>query len=816
MNLSMRWLSDYVTVDVTPKQYAEDLTMSGSKVEGYEVEGSEISNVVVGKVLSIEKHPDADKLVVCQVDVGGSEPIQIVTGATNVVVGALVPACLDNSTLPGGKKIKKGKLRGVLSQGMMCSLGELGLTVNDFPYAIEDGIFLIEEDCYPGQDIQSALGLNDTSVEFEITSNRPDCMSVIGLARETAATYHLPLQVKPPQVKGAGDGDHISNYLKVSVENPELCPRYTAKIVKNVKIGPSPRWMRERLRASGVRPINNIVDITNYIVHATGQPLHCFDADKVGSKVIVKTMPSGTPFKTLDGVERKLDEHDLMICNENGPMCIGGVFGGEESGVTENTVNVFIESAYFHPTWIRKTARRHGLSTDASFRNERGIDPLRIVDNLKLAASLVKELAGGTISSDIKLVNPVPFEKFKVELTYEYTDKLIGKKLPHDMIKSIVKSLEMEIVEETEEGLKLLVPPYRVDVQRPCDVIEDILRIYGYNNVEIPSSLKSSITVKGEEDKSVKLQNLVAEQLVGQGFNEIMNNSLTPSAYYDGLESYKSENLVRLINPLSNDLNVMRQTLLFGGLESISHNINHKNSNIRFFEFGNCYYFNESKRNAEQVLSPYSEDMHMGIWMSGKRVTNSWAHAEENTSFYELKANVENILVRVGIDLHKIAIEKCSEDIFSAGIVYKTQGGKVLVKAGIVAKKLLKKLDISQEVVFADINWDILMKAIKSFSVSFREISKYPAVRRDLALLLDSSVQFEDIRKVAFETERKLLKEVSLFDVYEGKNLEAGKKSYAMCFILQDENNTLTDKQIDKVMNKLISTLQTKFDAKLR
>lgn len=819
MNISYNWLKEYIDFDLTPQELAAALTSigleTGSVEEVQAIKGG-LEGLVVGEVLTCVDHPNSDHLHITTVNLGNGEPVQIVCGAANVAAGQKVIVATIGTKLYDGDEcftIKKSKMRGEDSFGMICAEDEIGVGTS------HDGIIVLPDDVVPGTLAKDYYNIkSDYVLEVDITPNRADACSHYGVARDLYAYLvrnGIKTELRSPFNREFNIDNHDLN-IDVVVENTEACPLYSGITVKGVKVAESPEWLKTKLTTVGLRPINNIVDITNYIVHATGQPLHCFDADKVGSKVIVKTMPTGTPFKTLDGVERKLDEHDLMICNENGPMCIGGVFGGEESGVTENTVNVFIESAYFHPTWIRKTARRHGLSTDASFRNERGIDPLRIVDNLKLAASLVKELAGGTISSDIKLVNPVPFEKFKVELTYEYTDRLIGKKLPHDMIKSIVKSLEMEIVEETEEGLKLLVPPYRVDVQRPCDVIEDILRIYGYNNVEIPSSLKSSITVKGEEDKSVKLQNLVAEQLVGQGFNEIMNNSLTPSAYYDGLESYKSENLVRLINPLSNDLNVMRQTLLFGGLESISHNINHKNSNIRFFEFGNCYYFNESKRNAEQVLSPYSEDMHMGIWMSGKRVTNSWAHAEENTSFYELKANVENILVRVGIDLHKLAIENCGEDIFSAGIVYKTQGGKVLVKAGIVSKKLLKKLDISQEVVFADINWDTVMKAIKSFSVSFREISKYPAVRRDLALLLDSSVQFEDIRKAAFDTERKLLKEVSLFDVYEGKNLEAGKKSYAMCFILQDENNTLTDKQIDKVMNKLISTLQTKFDAKLR
>lgn len=819
MNISYNWLKEYIDFDLTPQELAATLTSigleTGSVEEVQTIKGG-LEGLVVGEVLTCKDHPNSDHLHITTVNLGNGEPVQIVCGAANVAAGQKVIVATIGTKLYDGEEcftIKKSKMRGEDSFGMICAEDEIGVGTS------HEGIIVLPENVVPGTLAKDYYNIkSDYILEVDITPNRADACSHYGVARDLYAYLvrnGIKTELRTPFNRDFKTDNNDLN-IEVEVENTEACPLYSGITVKDVKVAESPEWLKNKIQAIGLRPINNIVDITNYIVHATGQPLHCFDADKVGKKIIVKTLPAGTPFKTLDGIERKLDERDLMICNENGPMCIGGVFGGEESGVTEYTTNVFIESAYFHPTWIRKTARRHGLSTDASFRNERGIDPLKVVENLKLAACLVKETAGGTISSDIKLVNPIPFEKFSVELTYEYADRLIGKKIPHDQIKSIVTSLEMEIVEENENGLKLLVPPYRVDVQRPCDVIEDILRIYGYNNVEIPSSLKSSITVKGEEDKSVKLQNLVSEQLVGQGFNEIMNNSLTPAAYYDELESYKSINLVRLINPLSNDLNVMRQTLLFGGLESISHNINHKNSDIRSFEFGNCYYFDENRRNREKVLSPYSEDLHLGLWMTGKRVSNSWAHADEATSFYELKADIENILVRTGIDLRKIIIENFDEDIFSSSIIYKTQNGKILVKAGIVARKILKKLDISQEVVFADINWDTLMKAVKSFKVSFKEISKYPAVRRDLALLLDSSVQFEDIRRTAFETERKLLKEVALFDVYEGKNLEPGKKSYAIYFILQDENNTLTDKQIEKVMSRLITNLQTKFDAKLR
>ena len=533
-------------------------------------------------------------------------------------------------------------------------------------------------------------------------------------------------------------------------------------------------------------------------------------------KVIVKTLPEGTPFTTLDGLERKLSDRDLMICNENGPMCIAGVFGGLDSGVTEKTVNVFIESAYFHPTWIRKSARRHGLNTDASFRFERGIDPLSTDYVLKHAALLIQELAGGTVSSEIKDVYPVLFSKFNVDITYKKINTLIGKDIPVETVKSIVGSLEMEITNETAEGLSLAVPPYRVDVTRDVDVIEDILRIYGYNNVEIPSTLKSSLTTKGEADKSYKLQSLVSEQLVGCGFNEILNNSLTKAAYYEELESFPAKNLVMLMNPLSNDLNCMRQTLLFGGLESITHNANRKNADLKFFEFGNCYYFNEEKKNPEKVLAAYNEDYHLGLWVTGKNVANSWAHADEQSSVYGLKAYVENVLLRLGIDLRNLVVGNLTDDLFSAALSVNTKGGKRLAVFGVVTKKQLKAFDIDNEVYYADLNWNELMKAIKSVKVSYKEICKFPAVKRDLALLLDKQVQFAEIEKIAFESERKLLKEVSLFDVYEGKNLEAGKKSYAVSFMLQDENQTLNDKQIDKIMSKLIANLESKLGAKLR
>ena len=660
---------------------------------------------------------------------------------------------------------------------------------------------------------------SDYVLEVDITPNRADACSHYGVARDLYA-YLIQngkqATLQRPSVEAFAVENHDLD-IKVTVENSEACPRYAGVTVKGVTVKESPEWLQNKLHLIGVRPINNVVDITNYIVHAFGQPLHCFDADKIkGGEVIVKTMPEGTPFVTLDGVERKLNERDLMICNKEEAMCIAGVFGGLDSGSTETTTDVFIESAYFHPTWVRKTARRHGLNTDASFRFERGIDPNITIYCLKLAALLVKELAGGTISSEIKDICVAPAQDFVVELAYEKIHSLVGKVIPVETIKSIVSSLEMKITNETAEGLTLAVPPYRVDVQRDCDVIEDILRIYGYNNVEIPSTLKSSLTTKGDADKSNKLQNLVAEQLVGCGFNEILNNSLTRAAYYDGLESYPSNHLVMLMNPLSADLNSMRQTLLFGGLESIAHNANRKNADLKFFEFGNCYYFDADKKNPEKTLDAYSEDYHLGLWVTGKRVSNSWAHADENSSVYELKAYVENILKRLGLDLRNLVVGNLTDDIFAAALSVNTKGGKRLATFGVVTKKLLKVFDIDNEVYYADFDWKELMKAIRSVKISYKEISKFPAVKRDLALLLDKNVQFAEIEKIAYETEKKLLKEVELFDVYEGKNLEAGKKSYAVSFLLQDESQTLNDKMIDKIMSKLVKNLEEKLNAKLR
>lgn len=820
MNISYNWLKEYVNFDLTPDEVAAALTSIGLETGDVEevqsIKGG-LEGLVIGEVLTCEPHPNSDHMHITTVNLGQGDPVQIVCGAANVAAGQKVVVATLGTKLYDGDEcftIKKSKLRGVESNGMICAEDEIGIGTS------HEGIIVLPEDVVPGTLAKDYYNIkSDYVLEVDITPNRSDACSHYGVARDLYAWLiqnGRQATLKRPSVDAFKVDNHDMN-IDIVVENTEACPRYAGVAIKNVTVKESPEWLQNKLRLIGVRPINNIVDITNYILHAYGQPMHCFDADKIkGGKIVVKTCPEGTKFVTLDEVERKLSDRDLMICNAEEPMCIAGVFGGLDSGTTETTKDVFLESAYFHPTWVRKTARRHGLSTDSSFRFERGIDPNGTIYALKEAALLVKELAGGEIASEIKDNYPVPIADFPVELSYEYTNALIGKVIPAETIKSIVTSLEMKITGETPEGLSLLVPAYRVDVQRPCDVVEDILRIYGYNNVEIPTSVKSSLSVKGDVDKSVKLQNLVSEQLVGCGFNEIMNNSLTAATYYEGLETYKPENLVQLMNPLSNDLNVMRATLLFGGLESIQHNANRKNADLKFFEFGNCYHFNAEKKNPEKVLAAYSEELHLGLWITGKRVSNSWAHPDENTSIYELKAYVLNIFRRLGVNFGGLVFGNLTDDIYSVAISVHTRGGKLLATFGVLHKKIQKAFDIDNEVYYADLNWKELMKAIKNNTVAYKEISKFPAVKRDLALLIDKKVQFAEIEKIAYETDKKLLKSVELFDVYEGKNLEAGKKSYAVSFMLQDENATLNDKQIDKVMQKLIANLQNKLDAKLR
>ena len=835
MNISYQWLKEYVDTDLTAQEIANALTSAGLEVDGVEevqtIKGG-LEGLVVGEVLTCEPHPNSDHMHICTVNIGTDEIQQIVCGAPNVAAGQkVIVATLGTKLYDGDKEfvIKKSKLRGVESNGMICAEDEIGIGTD------HAGIIVLPADTPVGMKAADYYNIHsDYVIEVDITANRADACSHYGVARDLYAWlkqngYETSLH------RPACDGFVIDNHdleIPIRVENAEACPRYAAVTVTGCQVKESPQWLKDHLITIGLRPINNIVDITNYIMMAYGQPLHCFDADMIkGGEVIVKTLPEGTPFQTLDGIDRKLSDHDLMICNAEEPMCIGGVYGGRGSGTYETTTNVLLESAYFNPTWIRKSSRRHGLQTDASFRFERGIDPAGQIYALKQAAMLCQELAGGKVSMEIVDVYPEKIDDFHVDLKYDYVNNLIGKELPKETVKSIVTSLEMRIDEETAEGLQLTVPAYRVDVQRPCDVVEDILRIYGYNNVEIPLSLNSSLSVKGETDKSHKLQNLVSEQLVGAGFNEILNNSLQRGAYYDGIEAYKAENCVSLLNPLSQDLNVLRQTLLFGGLESISRNVNRRRPDLQFFEFGNCYYFHAEKKSdviisgvsssrdpevIKHVLDAYSEDYHLGLWLTGKRVNGNWAQADEPQSFYVLKAYVINILKRLGVPFGAIVFKEGNNDIFAKSIVIENRGGKVLAQMGIVAKRLQVAFDIPTEVYFADIAWQQVMRLIRKEKVSYTDLPKFPAVSRDLALLLDKDVEFARIEAIAYQTERRLLKEVRLFDVYEGKNLPAGKKSYAVNFILQDEEKTMGDKQIDAVMQKLIQNLTKQLGAELR
>ena len=820
MEISYKWLKEYVDFDLTPQETADALTSCGLEVDALEevqtIKGG-LKGLYVGKVLTCELHPNSDHLHITTVDLGKAEPQQIVCGAPNVAAGQKVIVADLGCVLYDGDKefvIKKSKLRGVESLGMICAEDEIGVGTS------HDGIIVLPEDAPVGQPAAEYYHLeSDWIIEIDITANRSDALSHWGVARDLYAWLkrngHATALHRPDCSEFAVDNNDLP--IDVEIENTEACKRYACVSISGCEVKESPEWLQNKLKVIGLRPINNIVDITNYVMMAYGQPMHCFDADMVkGSKIVVRTQPEGTKFVTLDGEEHTLGEHDLSICNAEEPMCIAGIFGGKGSGTYDTTKNVVLESAYFHPTWIRKSARRHGLSTDASYRFERGIDPNGTIYALKQAAILCKQLAGGKVSMEIKDVYPNPINDARVQLDFEYVDRLIGKKIGNDMIRSIVESLDMKIVSETETGLELDVPAYRVDVQRPCDVVEDILRIYGYNNVEIPTQLKSSLTIPSDIDKAYHRQNVIGEQLVGCGFREILNNSLTKTAYYTELNKYTEETTVKVMNPLSNDLGVMRQSLLFGGLESISRNINHKMPNLRFFEFGNCYHYSPEKKNDEDPIKAYTEEMHLGMWTTGKRVEGSWAHADEKTSFYELKAYVLNIFTRLGVNPGIVVSETSDNNIFGKALALKARSGKVLCEMGTVCHKLLKKMDIDQDVFYADINWDNVMRTIKKNEVLYHDISKFPSVSRDLALLIDKSVEFEQIEQIAHQTEKKLLKSVELFDVYEGKNLPEGKKSYAVNFILQDETKTLNDKQIEAIMTKLINNLKQKLNAELR
>jgi len=820
MNISYNWLKQYIDTDLTPEELSKALTSIGLETGGIEkvqtIKGG-LEGLVIGEVLTCVEHPNSDHLHVTTVNVGAAEPLKIVCGAPNVAAGQKVVVATIGTVLYSGEEsftIKRSKIRGEESFGMICAEDEIGIGTS------HDGIIVLPADAVVGTPAKEYYNVKDDYVlEVDITPNRVDAASHFGVARDLAA-YLAANGLKGTLVKPSVDAFAVENHnlpVNVTVENSEACPRYAGVSIAGVTIKESPEWLQNYLKAIGLRPINNVVDITNFILHETGQPLHSFDADKIaGKQVIVKTLPEGTKFTTLDEAERNLSDKDLMICDVNGGMCIAGVFGGLDSGVSDNTTNVFLESAYFNPVWVRKTARRHGLNTDSSFRFERGCDPNNNVYVLKRAALLIKELAGGTISSDIVDIYPTPIKPFEVDITFDKINSLIGKEIEKETIKTILHHLEIEIASETAEGMKLLVPTYRVDVQRDVDVIEDILRIYGYNNVLPGESVKSSISYSSKPD-SHKLQNLISEQLTGCGFNEILNNSLSKAGYYEALSSFPAANLVMMMNPLSADLNAMRQTLLFGGLESVAYNVNRKNQDLKFYEFGNCYYFNGEKKEEGKPLAAYSEDMHLGLWLTGNKTAQSWVRADEKTSVFELKGYVLNILRRMGVNLKKLVAEtETTNDLFAEALVIKTKQGKQLAILGSVAKKQLKALDIDVPVFFADLNWNNLLIESTRNKVSFSEISKFPEVKRDLALLIDKNISFAEIEKLAYATEKNLLRKVQLFDVYEGKNLEAGKKSYAVSFTLQDDAKTLNDKQIDGIMQKLIKQFEEKLGAKLR
>ena len=821
MNISYNWLKRYIALQDDAQTVAKILTSIGLEVgtvEEVETIKGGLKGLVVGEVLTCEAHPNSDHLHITKVNVGEAEPLPIVCGAPNVAAGQKVIVATVGTVLYDGEEsftIKKGKLRGEESWGMICAEDEIGVGTD------HAGIIVLPADTPVGMKAADYYHIeNDTIIEVDITPNRSDAASHYGVARDLFAYYQAHGQniaLSKPSVD-AFKIDSNELPIKVVVEAPEAAPRYSGVSIKGVTIKESPDWLKNSLLAIGLRPINNIVDVTNFVLHECGQALHAFDADKIkGNEIHVRYARQGEKFVTLDGVEREMNERDLMIANKDEAMCIAGVFGGLESGVTENTKNVFLESAYFDPVTIRKTSRRHQLQTDASFRFERGCDPNNTLYILKRAALLIQEVAGGQVAMEITDTVQADFAPWSVTIDINRVNSLIGKAIGEETIETILKALEIEILSKNGTMWKLAVPRYRVDVQRECDVVEDILRIYGYDNVEFPEKLNTSLAY-GIKPDTEKLRRKIAEQLTAQGFNEILNNSLTKVAYYEPLEQMPLANCVKIMNPLSSDLGVLRQTLLFGGLESIARNANRKNSDLKFYEFGNCYHYNAAVRegNDADPLRAYSEEPHLGLWLTGNKAAQSWVRKEEKTSFYQLRAYVNNIFVRLGVDIAKITVERLENELFSDGLVLKAVNGKALGFIGIVARKQLKAFDIDQEVYYADLDWNALIKQNKQYKAVINDLPKYPEVKRDFALLVDKTVEFADLARAAFATEKKLLKNVYLFDVYEGKNLEAGKKSYALSFILQDTENTLKDTQIENIMNRLKATFENQFHATLR
>lgn len=822
MKISYKWLKEYVDTDLTPNELDDLLTFSGLEIEGVEkvetIKGG-LEHVVIAKVLTCEPHPNSDHLHITTVDVGGERPLDIVCGAPNVAAGQKVVCAQIGTKIYTSDdefyEIKKGKLRGAVSEGMLCAADELQLGTS------HDGIMVLPDDAPVGMPAKEYFHVEeDYTLEVAITANRSDATSHIGVARDVVAVLNTrqqqskkilwPAVAELPKV-GATP-------IKVTVEAADLCPRYTGLTLTNVKVAESPEWLQNKLRTVGIRPINNVVDVTNFVLMEVGQPMHAFDADKIaGRHVVVKCLPQGTPFVTLDGVERKLDSRDLMICDENEGMCIAGVFGGEKSGVTMQTTTVFLESAYFNPVSIRKTSKRHGLKTDASFRYERGCDPNITLWAIRRAAHLLQEIAGATIASDVIDVYPKPIERAKVEINYKRVFDLIGKEIPVDAIRTALTSLDIEIVGETAEGMSLLIPTCKVDVYRECDVIEEIMRIYGYNNITFDERLNSCLSY-GQKPNPRKLQNVVSDYLTNNGFNEIMNNSLTKSEYFEDNADFDAAKSVHIINPLSKELNVMRQTLLYCGMECIVRNINYRILDQKLYEFGRTYQMNgTADGDTTDVTKKYVETQHLAIFMTGQNTPESWKQKSEPVDFYHLKAHVMNILRRMRVNMGRLQMLPAEEHYFAEGIVLQYRDSKkVLARIGTLSKETLKRMDCKQAVHYADIDWDLLLKNYPSQEVTYTEIAKYPEVRRDLALVIDKAVTFAEIEQVAYATEKKILKHVGLFDVYEGKGITDGKKSYAVSFILQDSDKTLTDKQIEMVMEKLQKNLEKQLGAVVR
>ncbi len=815
MKISYHWLKDFIDLSVGPEKLSEILTSIGLEVEAveeYEEIKGGLRGILVGEVLTCQKHPNADKLSLTTVNIGNNKPLRVVCGAPNVAAGQKVLVATVGTELFMGEKsfkIQKTKIRGEESEGMICAEDEIGLGTK------HEGIMVLDAEAVPGTPAAQYFNItNDTVYEIGLTPNRIDAGSHFGVARDLAAYFSQQgeISLRKCDVNSFKADDH-NLIINVAIEDPAGCRRFTGVTLTNLTIGPSPDWLQRRLKSIGLTPISNIVDVTNYVLHELGQPLHAYDADKLyDQRIVVKRLKEGTPFITLDGVERKLSEQDVMVCDGRSGACIGGVFGGLESGVTETTKNIFLESAYFDPIAIRKTARRHGLNTDASFRFERGVDPQNTVIALKRAAMLIKEVCNGRISSEVIDVHPAPIEPVVIPMLYSHIDRLIGIKIDRQVIKKILRSLEIELLKEEGDTIVVKVPPYRVDVTREADVIEDILRIYGYNNVGFSEKLNASVSYVSKPDNE-QLVNKASNYLVANGFTEIMSNSLTKKEYYSGLQTFPEDKLVPILNPLSTDLNVMRQTLLFSGLEAIARNINFKNSNLRLFEYGRIY---SLKNNDISQFENFVERPAIGLFLTGNMEEQSWALKESPVNFFHLKAYCLNLLSGLGIDYSVFSTSSLdgSGDIFSGGLEYRYKNESV-IKAGLISRKLQKIFDIESDVYFAEILWDILIP-LTLRKISFIGLPKFPEVRRDLALLIDESVQFSQVERLAFEAGRPLLKKINLFDYYKGKNIPEGKKSYAVSFFIQDLNKTLTDKEIDRIMSKITEALVKNLKAELR